>query len=57
MVALAGARAEADLVADLRNVGLPALDEALERGLLRQSGSDLTFRHELGRQTPVPFER
>ncbi len=49
VVALAGSRAEAELVGQLLNVGLPALDEPLERGLLRQSGSDLLFRHELAR--------
>ncbi len=49
VVALAGSRAEADLVGHLLNVGLPALDEPLERGLLRQSGGDLLFRHELAR--------
>jgi DNA-binding CsgD family transcriptional regulator/tetratricopeptide (TPR) repeat protein len=49
VVALAGSRAEVDLVGELLNVGLTALDEPLERGLLRQSGDDVVFRHELAR--------
>ena len=49
VVALAGARAEADLVGELLEVGLTALDEPLERGLLRLSGDDVLFRHELAR--------
>ena len=50
VVALAGSRTEAELVGELLNVGLTALDEPLERGLLRQSDGDLLFRHELARQ-------
>ena len=49
LVALAGSRAEAEVVGDLLQVGLTALDEPLERGLLRQSGDDVVFRHELAR--------
>lgn len=49
LVALAGSRAESELVADLLGAGLAALDEPLERGLLRQSGDDVVFRHELAR--------
>ncbi|WP_240643877.1 ATP-binding protein [Antribacter gilvus] len=50
VVALAGARVEADVVDDLLNAGLTALDEPLERGLLRASGDGVVFRHELARQ-------
>ena len=49
VVALAGSRAEAGLVGDLLKVGLTALDEPLARGLLRESGTDVLFRHELAR--------
>ena len=49
LVALAGSRAEADLVDALLHDGLAALDEPLARGLLRRSGGDVLFRHELGR--------
>jgi DNA-binding CsgD family transcriptional regulator/tetratricopeptide (TPR) repeat protein len=50
LVALAGSRAEADLVGDLLQAGLTALDEPLARGLLRRSGRDVLFRHELARR-------
>ncbi len=50
VVALAGSRAETEMVAELLNAGLTALDEPLARGLLRQSGTDVLFRHELARQ-------
>ncbi len=53
LVALAGSRAEADLVADLLPAGLAALDEPLARGLLRRSGGDVLFRHELARLAVV----
>ena len=49
VVALAGARAELDLVQDLLNAGPSALDEPLQRGLLRVNGPDVLFRHELAR--------
>ena len=49
LVALAGSRAESELVGALLGAGLAALDEPLERGLLRQSGGDVVFRHELAR--------
>lgn len=49
LVALAGSRAESDLVASLLHDGLTALDEPLARGLLRRSGADVLFRHELAR--------
>ena len=49
VVALAGARAEASLVAGLLPGGLSALDEPLSRGLLRQVGGEVLFRHELAR--------
>ena len=50
LVALAGVRAEADLVGGLLRGGLAALDDPLARGLLRTSGDDVLFRHELARQ-------
>jgi DNA-binding CsgD family transcriptional regulator/tetratricopeptide (TPR) repeat protein len=50
VVALAGARAEVGLVAELLSGGLTALDEPLSRGLLRQVDDDVVFRHELARQ-------
>lgn len=49
LVALAGARAEASLVAELLDARLTALDEPLARGLLRQVGDEVVFRHELAR--------
>lgn len=49
LVALAGSRAEAHLVSTLLPSGLAALDEPLARGLLRRSGDDVLFRHELAR--------
>ena len=49
VVALAGARAEASVVAELLDAQLTALDEPLARGLLRQVGDDVVFRHELAR--------
>lgn len=49
LVALTGARAEAGLLDDLLHDGLPALDEALARGLVRRTGDDVVFRHELAR--------
>ncbi|MGD9959251.1 ATP-binding protein [Nocardioides sp.] len=49
VVALAGSRAEVGLVAALLSNGLTALDEPLSRGLLRQVGDDVVFRHELAR--------
>ena len=49
VVALAGSRAETDLLEELLHDGLMTLDEPLARGLVLQSGRDVTFRHELGR--------
>ena len=49
VVALAGARAETGLLLDLLSHGLTALDEPLERGLLREVDGDVVFRHELAR--------
>ena len=49
VVALAGARAETGLLVDLLSHGLTALDEPLERGLLRQVDGEVVFRHELAR--------
>ncbi len=49
LVALAGSRAETDLVGALLHDGLTALDEPLARGLLRRSGDEVLFRHELAR--------
>ncbi len=50
LVAVAGARMEADLLAELLSPGLTVVDEAFARGLLRQSGRDVLFRHELARR-------
>jgi len=49
IVALAGSRAETDLAEALLAGGLPDLDEALARGLLRERDGALEFRHELAR--------
>ncbi len=49
VVALAGARAETDLLIDLLARGLTAIDEPLRRGLLRQVDGEIVFRHELAR--------
>ncbi len=49
VVALAGARAETGLLVDLLAHGLTAIDEPLDRGLLRQVDGDVVFRHELAR--------
>jgi DNA-binding CsgD family transcriptional regulator/tetratricopeptide (TPR) repeat protein len=49
VVALAGARAEIDLLEGLLRDGLAALDEALARGLLVEADGAITFRHELAR--------
>lgn len=51
LVALAGSRAEVDVVGPLLHDGLATLDEPLTRGLLRRSGDDVLFRHELARLT------
>jgi DNA-binding CsgD family transcriptional regulator len=51
VVALAGPRCEVALVEDLRPGCLPALDEALGRGVLQLSGETVMFRHELARLT------
>lgn len=53
VVALAGARAETGLLADLLAQGLTAIDEPLRRGLLRQVDGDVVFRHELARRAVV----
>jgi DNA-binding CsgD family transcriptional regulator/tetratricopeptide (TPR) repeat protein len=49
VVALAGARAETDLLADLLAQGLTAIDEPLARGLLLRGDGEVVFRHELAR--------
>ncbi|HEX5968797.1 MAG TPA: AAA family ATPase, partial [Intrasporangium sp.] len=49
VVALAGARAEADLLEELIAGGLHPLGEALGRGLLVEVDEFITFRHELAR--------
>lgn len=51
VVALAGPRCEVALVEDVAPQVAPALDEALERGVLLLVGDVLTFRHELARLT------
>ncbi|HEY9495532.1 MAG TPA: AAA family ATPase, partial [Intrasporangium sp.] len=50
IVALAGARAEVDLLEELLSAGLATLDEALARGLLVEADRAITFRHELARR-------
>jgi len=60
IVALAGARADVDLLAELLDDGLAALDEALGRGLLVESDGAITFRHELARlvvENEIPIGR
>ncbi len=47
--AVAGPRVELDLVAALLPDRFDALDEALERGVLRLTGDTVGFRHELAR--------
>ncbi|GAA2479619.1 ATP-binding protein [Terrabacter carboxydivorans] len=49
VVALAGSRAETDLLEGLLSDGLSVLDEPLDRGLLVMTGHEVMFRHELGR--------
>lgn len=49
VVALAGPRARVDLLAELLDPGLTAIDEPLRRGLLREAGGEVLFRHELAR--------
>lgn len=49
VVALAGSRAETDLLEGLLSDGLSVLDEPLDRGLLVVTGHEVMFRHELGR--------
>ena len=60
IVALAGARAEVDLLEELLSAGLPTLDEALSRVLLVEADGAITFRHELARRVvaeQVPMGR
>jgi len=49
VVARFGARTEIDLLAAVLDDGLGALDEPLERGLLRTGHGEVAFRHELAR--------
>jgi DNA-binding CsgD family transcriptional regulator len=49
VVALAGARAELTLLEAVLGGGFAALDEPLERDVLRLVDGDVTFRHELAR--------
>lgn len=49
LIALVGARAESGLLDALLGEGMTSLDEPLSRGLLRRSGGDVAFRHELAR--------
>ena len=49
IVALAGPRAEVDLVDTLLEGGLADLEEALQRGLVAEVDGALTFRHEIAR--------
>ena len=60
VVALAGARAEIDLVDALLDGGLADLDEALHRGLVAEADGAVTFRHEIARlvvESRVPVDR
>ncbi len=52
-VAVAGPRAELALLSELSPGIEPALDEALERGVLQLAGETLAFRHELARLSVV----
>ncbi len=49
VVALAGARARVDLLAELLATGLTEIDEPLRRGLVREVDGEILFRHELAR--------
>ena len=49
VVAMCGARAEIELLEAVLDDGLGALDEPLERGLLRTLDCEVQFRHELAR--------
>ncbi|MBM6401397.1 ATP-binding protein [Phycicoccus sonneratiae] len=53
VVALAGARARVELLAELLATGLTEIDEPLRRGLLREVDGDVVFRHELARLAVV----
>jgi hypothetical protein len=53
VVAFAGSRAEGGLLDELLPGGIGTLDEPLARGLLRRSGDDVVFRHELTRLAVV----
>jgi DNA-binding CsgD family transcriptional regulator/tetratricopeptide (TPR) repeat protein len=50
VVALAGSRAELDVLERVLADSSHALDEPLERGLLRVVGGEVVFRHELARR-------
>jgi DNA-binding CsgD family transcriptional regulator len=50
LVSLAGPRVEVALLEALLGADVRALDEPLERGVLRLAGEVVTFRHELGRR-------
>ena len=49
VVALAGSRAELDVLETVLGDGIQAMDEPLERGLLRVAAGEVAFRHELAR--------
>ena len=51
MVALAGIRAEPELLVDALGDHADAADEAVRRGVLVASSDGLTFRHDLARRT------
>ncbi|KGN34439.1 hypothetical protein N802_13435 [Knoellia sinensis KCTC 19936] len=49
IVALSGARVEVAVLEEMLSQGLPALDEALSRGLLVETRGVISFHHELAR--------
>jgi DNA-binding CsgD family transcriptional regulator/tetratricopeptide (TPR) repeat protein len=49
VVALAGSRAELDVLETVLADGMEAMDEPLERGLLRVVSGEVVYRHELAR--------
>jgi DNA-binding CsgD family transcriptional regulator len=50
VIALAGSRAELDVLEIVLGDRIHAMDEPLDRGLLRVAAGEVTFRHELARR-------